>query len=203
MKIAIVCAILLNLFGAAANAAKSSAARVPPSSKGEKGTISHDATIRDASYSKDAFMAAAKSAKIGINEDQLFTISRGKDRVIAAPSVEWARIPASELKNGVTFGIAYIESRDMNVPRGYYTLRIFADGSHLGTVDGKVQLIDSKGKVAGERPARVRINSLTVPANASGENFITTGSREADEHTGMVMFLWFHCINGQCINMTL
>lgn len=149
-----------------------------------------------ASTTTEELIAASKAAGIEVRADEVFTLSRGAESMVAAPTTAWAKIPATELRNGITFAFAHFSTTEPKVPPGYYTLKSFADDIRVGTVAGRVQLIDRAGKVAAEIPTEVEIHSLTVPAE-SRTSFITTTapSPQGPNRSGA----WFRCSNGQCI----
>lgn len=148
----------------------------------------------------EELIAASKAAGIEVRADEVFTLSRGAESMVAAPTTAWAKIPATELRNGITFAFAHFSTTEPKVPSGYYTLKSFADDIRVGTVPARVQLIDQAGKVAAEIPTEVEIHSLTVPAE-SRTSFITatTPSAQSPNQGGA----WFRCSNGQCIRIAV
>jgi len=141
---------------------------------------------------------ASKAAGLEVSRDEIFAISRGDESFVTVPIAAWAQIPASQLQKGVNFAFSYFSTTVPNVPVGYYTLRVFADGSRLGTVAAKIQLIDQHGKVTAEIPAQVEIHSLTVPPN-SRTTYVTTSGEISTEPAGQSIWVWHRCSNGQCV----
>lgn len=147
----------------------------------------------------DELLSASKSAGVDVRGDEAFTIASGNEIFVTAPVTGWEQLPASQLKGGVNIAFAYVGTSVPNVPPGYYTLKAFADGSRLGTVDAKVQFIDREGKVAAEIPAEAEIHSLTVPAKAASlHTFVTTLTRNSSTSVNQRV-IWFRCPNGECI----
>lgn len=138
-----------------------------------------------------SLLSASKSAGIDVRADEVFTISSGTESVVAAPTTAWAQIPATELRNGVTFAFAQFTTSEPKVAPGYYTLRAFANDIRVGSVKGRVQLVDRGGRVAAEIPAQIEIHSLRVPPG-SNSSFVTTAP-------GARRTIWFRCSNGECI----
>lgn len=145
---------------------------------------------------KDQLVEASKAAGVNIHVEEVFSLSRGSESVVAAPIAGWEKIPATALAKGVDFGFAYFATEEPRVPAGYYSLKGFADVKEVGTVKGRVQLIDRGGKVAAELPAEVEVHSMTVPPEAANQRSfvaaLTTGDRQR---------IWFRCPNGECIRI--
>jgi hypothetical protein len=149
-------------------------------------------------------LEAAKAARIKVQREEVFSISRGSETFAAATIAGWEQIPTTELRKGVDIAFAYFSTADPKVPKGYFTLRAYADVTSVGTVVARVQLIDHKGKVAAEIPAEADIYSLTVPlAPASHRTFVTTaGARQIHDEDLMRrrgITICFCCSNGGCI----
>lgn len=138
---------------------------------------------------------ASRKAKVKVHREEVFSISRGTETVAVAPIAGWEQIPATQLRNGVNIAFAYIDTAEPNVPRGYYTLKAYANVTDVGTIDAKVQLINRSGRVASEIPAQAEIHSLTVPPEAaSRRTFVTTAAaRQANRP-----IIWLRCPNGVC-----
>jgi hypothetical protein len=145
----------------------------------------------------EQLLGASKAANVQVHADEVFSISRGKQTFTAAPIVGWEQIPATALPNGVDIAYAYFATKE--VPKGYYKLKAFANPTGVGTVDGKVQLIDQGGKVAAEIPAQVEIHSMTVPEGASSRR--TNLMTFTDEKGQTIM--WARCPNGQCTKIVI
>jgi hypothetical protein len=143
----------------------------------------------------EALLEAARDAGVEVHAEEVYTLSRGEESVVAAPIAGWETIPATQLAEGVPFAFAYLSAREAGVPEGYYTLRAFADATSVGTVEARVELVDEEGEVAGQLPAVAEIHALSVPEHPPFErSFIT--SRPGD--SGQTV-LWFRCPNGVCI----
>lgn len=143
---------------------------------------------------KDQLLEASKAAGVNIHADEVFSVSRGSESFIGAPIAGWETIPATALPNGVDFGFAYFSTEEPRVPAGYYRLKGFADVRAVGTVKGRVQLLDRSNKVAAELPAEIQVHSMTVPAEASSQRSFLTAITTGDRHR-----IWFRCPNGECI----
>lgn len=144
-------------------------------------------------------IAASKAAGIEIRADEVFSISRGTESLVTAPTTAWAQIPATELPKGITFAFAHFSTTEPKVPPGYYALKAFADDIRVGTVEARIQLIDRAGKVAAELPAEMEIHSLTVPPD-SRRSFVTTyDGAAANVQPGTSIGVWYRCSNGQCL----
>lgn len=143
---------------------------------------------------KDQLVDASKAAGVNVNAEEVFSVSRDSESVIAAPIAGWEKIPATALAKGVDFGFAYFSTEEPRVPAGYYRLKAFADVTAVGTVKGRVQLLDRGGQVTAELPADVEVHSLTVPAEAATQRSFVVGiPRERRQG------IWFRCPNGVCI----
>ena len=146
----------------------------------------------------EQLIKASKDAGVNVHPEEVFTLSRGTETITGAPIVGWEQIPATAHANGVEFGYAYISSEEPRIPAGYYRLKGFANPSQVGTVEGRIQLIDQGGRVAAELPSQVEIHSMTVPAEAArSRSFVTTindGNRNQ---------IWFRCPNGVCFRFPI
>jgi hypothetical protein len=106
---------------------------------------------------------ASEAAGIDIQVDQRTTVSSPDAQVLVAPARYLERVPATQLPQGVNVGFGYIESRRENIPHGYYTFRAIADVTGPGMTEGRMQLIDSQGRVAAEVPATVEVYTMQPP----------------------------------------
>ncbi len=147
---------------------------------------------------KDQLVDASKAAGVNIHVDEVFGLSRGAETVTSAPIAGWEKIPATALAKGVDFGFAYISTEEPRVPAGYYTMRGFADVTSVGTVKGRVQLVDRGGNVAAELPSEVEVHSLTVPAEAANARSFVTATNVGDR-----ILFWHRCPNGVCIRVPI
>ena len=146
----------------------------------------------------EQLVKASKDAGVNVHPEEVFTLSRGGETITAAPIVGWEQIPATALANGVEFGYAYIATEEPRIPAGYYKLKGFAKPSQVGTVEGRVQLIDQGGRVAAELPSQVEIHSMTVPTEAARSRSFVTAVVQGDRN-----LIWFRCPNGVCFRMQL
>jgi hypothetical protein len=142
---------------------------------------------------------ASVQTGVDINADETLTMVRGRAAFVFAPIQGFERVPALSLPDGVDMAFAYISKR-RNLPTGFYTIRATADQVRLGDITAKVQFIAQDGSVAEEVPARIRVNSLTVPTQAPERVVIVNSTRlsnnlnkvEADQ-------FWIICSNGMII----
>ncbi|MBV8516412.1 MAG: hypothetical protein JO197_03315 [Acidobacteria bacterium] len=81
-----------------------------------------------------------------------------------APAAGLEKVAPADFSRGVNLGVAYVDSPGQSFPAGYYSLRAFADPRAPGDVDGRLQIIDTGGKVAAEVPATLTVESMQVPA---------------------------------------
>lgn len=146
----------------------------------------------------DHLLEASRAAGVKVHAEEVFTVSRGDETVTLAPIAGWEGVPATALPNGVEFAFAHFSTRTPNVPRGYYRLRAIADARGVGTVEGRVQLIDSAGRVAAELPAQVEVHSMTVPEGADTRRSFMIGATD-----GRRQIIWARCPNGQCIRIVV
>lgn len=146
----------------------------------------------------DQLVKASKDAGVNVHAEEVFTLSRGGETITGAPIVGWEQIPATAHVNGVEFGYAYIATEEPRIPAGYYRLKGFANPSQVGTVEGRVQLIDQGGRVAAELPSQVEIHSMTVPPEAARSRSFVTAIAQGDRN-----LIWFRCPNGVCFRMLL
>jgi hypothetical protein len=158
--------------------------------------ISGCATLPQGSDSGSQLIAMSQAAGVQVHPQEVFTVSRGNETVTVAPKVGWEQVPATALPNGVDFAYGYFSTAELNVPRGYYTLRAIANPTGVGTVPARVQLIDRAGRVAAEIPAEIEIHSMTVPAEAAlSRSFVSAIV------SGRQQGIWLRCPNGQCIRL--
>ena len=146
----------------------------------------------------DQLVKASQDARVNIHREEVFTMARGSEIITGAPIAGWEQIPATALANGVEFAYAYIATEEPRIPAGYYRLKGFANASQVGTVEGRVQLLDQNGRVAAELPSQVEIHSMTVPAEAARSRSFVTAVTQRDRNV-----IWFRCPNGVCFRMEL
>jgi hypothetical protein len=148
-------------------------------------------------------VAASRAARIRVNPAEYFSITHGTETFSAAPAAGWENIPPIAMRNGVTMGFAYFSTEDPKIPKGYYTLKAFADVKEVGTVAARVQLIARNGKVVAEIPAQADVFSLTVPPNSAKKVVITTDARrhvaEGPSLLPQGRIICFCCSNGECV----
>ena len=149
-------------------------------------------------------VAASRSARIKVNPAEYFSITQGKETFSAAPAAGWENIPPTAMRNGVTIGFAYFSTEDPKIPKGYYTLKAYADVKEVGTVAARVQLIARNGKVVAEIPAQADVFSLTVPPSSAKKVVITTDARRhvaegAPSLLPQGRIICFCCSNGECV----
>jgi hypothetical protein len=135
-------------------------------------------------------------AGVGIDAEQTFSVFRPGVAVAAAPTTAWADIPATELPNGVEFAYAYLSSRELGIPAGYYTLRAFAEPTGTGVTSARVEVVGHGGEVVAQIAAEVEVHSMTVPEERPFPGSIITTVPRAERLT-----FWFQCSNGQCLRL--
>jgi hypothetical protein len=111
---------------------------------------------------------AGERLGVPVRTEAMLNLAQGGASLSTAPAANFETIPATELPRGVTFAVATVDSPDQGVPKGTYALRAFAEPRQVGTVEGRVQLVDAGGRVAGELPARIEIESMSLPSVMSG-----------------------------------
>ena len=146
----------------------------------------------------EQLVKASKEAGVNVHPEEVFTLTRGGETITGAPIVGWEQVPATAHVNGVEFGYAYIATEEPRIPAGYYKLKGFATPSQVGTVEGRIQLIDQGGRVAAELPSQVEIHSMTVPPEAARSRSFVTALTE-----GGRTVIWFRCPNGVCFRTQL
>jgi len=93
-----------------------------------------------------------------------------------APAADFDNVPATALPRGVNVGVAYVDSPGQSYPKGYYSLRAFANPTGIGDTEGKLQLIDTAGKVAAEMPATYTIASINGNGSPIGGTDISVAA---------------------------
>jgi hypothetical protein len=83
-----------------------------------------------------------------------------------APAAGLETVAPADFSRGVNLGVAYVDSPGQSFPAGYYSLRAYADPRQPGDVDGRLQIIDTSGKVAAEVPATLTVDAMELPAQA-------------------------------------
>lgn len=151
---------------------------------------------------------ASRAARVRVNPEEVFSVSRGAETFAVAPIAGWERVAAPELRKGVDVAFAYFDTLEPKVPRGFYTVRAYADVSGVGTIPARLQLIDRRGRVAAELPAEAEVHSLTVPREAASlRTFVTTThDRSADAARpipGVRPRVWLRCPNGTCLRWAI
>jgi hypothetical protein len=148
-------------------------------------------------------VAASRSARIRVNRAEYFSITQGTETFSAAPAAGWENIPPTAMRNGATIGFAYFSTEDRKIPKGYYTLKAYADVKEVGVVAARVQLIARNGRVVAEIPAQADVFSLTVPPNSAKRVVLTTDRRHGAEGTSPLLpqgrIICFCCSNGVCV----
>lgn len=143
-----------------------------------------------------ALRSAGEAAGTTIVAEQSFSLVRGENAVITAPVAGWEGIPATELRDGVNFGFAYLSAEEFGVPTGYYTLRATANPRGVGVVDARIEFVDSQGEVAGEASAEAEIHSMTVPEQLPFEATVVSLRQIGPDRPTQI---WYRCPNGVCI----
>ena len=150
-------------------------------------------------------VAASRAAKVQVHPEEFFSMTQGTETFSVAPVVGWQRTPATDLRKGVNIGYGYFSTAEPRIPRGYYTLRAYADVNDVGTIAARIQFIDRSGRVAAELPAQADIHSLTVPPGAASiRPTISTASGRVTEAMrpmlpGGRIIVCFCCSNGVCV----
>jgi len=125
----------------------------------------HTTTPPSAQSQADALRQAGERLGLPIRASSMASITSGGTTIITAPAANLETVPATELPRGINLAVAYLDGA-APVPRGYYRLRAYADNVRLGTIPGRIELLDGTGRVVGEVLATVEVHSLTVPEEA-------------------------------------
>lgn len=142
-------------------------------------------------------LAASTAAGVQVHREEIFSLSRGTEAVSVAPIAGWESIPATALPNGVDFAFGYFDTREINIPAGYYRLRAFANPTAPGTVTGRVQFINRAGAVVAEVPAEIEVHTMTVPPEAASQRSFVAAVLDRQHQQGG----WFRCPNGTCVRV--
>jgi hypothetical protein len=136
---------------------------------------------------------AGERLGLPVRSEGMVQFTEGGATMFLAPAVSLDAIPATRYPDGVDLGIAYLDlppsarrASGGALPKGFYKLRGFAaSANQVGPVDGKIQLIDGKGRVVAELPASLQIRSLTVPPPSPGrQTLISLGGARCDDFGG-------------------
>jgi len=106
---------------------------------------------------------AGERLGVPVQTERMVHFAQAGAALSTAPAANLDTIPATELPRGVNVAVAYVDSPGANVPTGFYTVRAIADARQVGTIEGRVQLVDARGRVASESPASFDIQSMTIP----------------------------------------
>ena len=126
---------------------------------------------------------AATSSKLRINSEEMITVLHAKSTLVMAPLRDFDTSPATELHKGVDSVFAYVDSPDRGIPAGFYTLRVTADPTEVGEIEGTVEYVDSRRKGGAQVRARtVDVHSLSLPDPMPFPHaVISLQGRDADE----------------------
>jgi hypothetical protein len=116
-------------------------------------------------------------------------VTQNRATLFIAPAANLETIPATRYPDGVDLGVAYVDSRGKTLPRGFYKLRaVAASARQVGTVEGRVQLVNMESQVVAKLPA----TNLTVKGIASARNsFVIRRTKGGLEHSPVNVFGWF------------
>jgi hypothetical protein len=126
---------------------------------------------------RTALEKAAATSKMRINSAEMITMMRAKSTLVMAPLSDFDTSPATELPKGVDSVFAYVDSPDRGIPAGFYTLRVTADPTTVGEIDGTVEYVDLRGRVIRKAAAHVDVHSPSSTSRARTWPRTTTRSR--------------------------
>jgi hypothetical protein len=104
---------------------------------------------------------------VPVETENMVSFAQSGTTFTTATARAWRTTAATELPRGINFAVAYLDSPGQRFSPGFYTLRAFAEPHGVGTVAGRIQVINAAGEVAGEVPATIDVRSLTVPPEAA------------------------------------
>lgn len=104
---------------------------------------------------------------VPVETENMVSFAQSGTTFTTATARAWRTTAATELPRGINFAVAYLDSPGQRFSPGFYTLRAFAEPRGVGTVPGRIQVINAAGEVAGEVAAAIDVRSLTVPPAAA------------------------------------
>ena len=110
---------------------------------------------------------AGERLGVPVETENMVSFAQSGTTFTTATARAWRTTAATELPRRIDFAIAYLDSPGQRFAAGFYTLRAFAEPRGVGTVPGRIQVINAAGEVAGEVPATIDVRSLTVPPEAA------------------------------------
>lgn len=145
----------------------------------------------------DMIRQAGERLGTPVRTDTMVQLAEGASLSFIAPAANLETSPATELRRGVNIGVAYLDSSRGRVPTGYYRLRALADVRRVGTLRGRIQLLDAGGRVAAELTATVEVQSLTLPRQSKNRSTEITVRTGPIEPSGLRVVYWcVRCPNG-------
>jgi hypothetical protein len=123
----------------------------------------------------------------------------GGASVLTAAALNLEQIPATELRNGIDLGVAYIDAPSTPLPRDYYRVRATADIDGVGQTTGRVAFLDAQGRTAGVAPAAVDVWSMTLPPESRTQLTQVAVQRENGDRCPSGIWTCYKCPNGQTV----
>jgi hypothetical protein len=110
---------------------------------------------------------AASQAGVPLDTRSMVHYAQWGASFYTAPAAGFETSAAADLVRGVDLGVAYVDSPGQKYPKGYYTLKAFANPTQPGDVNGTIQVIGADGRTAAELPATVSVDSISAAARQS------------------------------------
>jgi|GEM_PF-2536030 len=140
---------------------------------------------------------AGERLGVPVQTGQMVHFAQAGAALSTAPAANLDTIPATELPRGVNVAVAYVDSPGGNVPRGFYTVRAFADARQVGALEGRVQLVDAQGRIASEGPATFEIHSMMIPDRRTIDlTTVSVSSLRLAGHCNAQFETCYCCTNG-------
>jgi hypothetical protein len=131
---------------------------------GSKGRGIDAATSNWTKETESLLKQAGEQAGVPLQTKSMVHYAQWGASFYTAPAASFETSAATELVRGVDLGVAYVDSPGQKYPKGYYTLKAFANPTQPGEVNGTIQVIGADGRAAAELPATVTVDSMSAPA---------------------------------------
>ncbi len=157
---------------------------------------------------------AGERLGVPVRTEGMAGLTEGSAALFAAPAVNLETVPAARYAEGVDLGVAYFDlpgplalqgSSSLNVPKGFYKLRVFTDkGRQPEDLRGHLELIDAQGRTVVVLPTDDSVPTLAVASEPGthGVLSLVTGGNVAvpyvnTHHGGFLVFrVCFCCVDG-------